>query len=714
MIITKLKNSLFYKELINNYFILGFSVVLLVFSINYPIGFLLLFLLLYYLNKKNKLILKINLFLMTIVLLIFIVNSLLIRDKQYTKFYGVVTHINEKEYYNELTVRNGLEKVLIYDYSLAKIELGDRINAEGENKKLESNNNRYEFNYKEYLLSKKIVSIIKVNNVKIDNNKVNGFNIIYIIRKYMYKYIDGFDILSQRYIKGLVFGDTSKFSDNVNESIRINGISHLFAISGLHIQLLISILEFIIGKTKIRDKNKNKYICAFLFMYLIITYFAISVMRAIFMYYLKIINKKYKLKLSSLDIISILFILFILVNPLIIYNMSFKLSFLASFIIILLSQTIGELNIKLNSLSSLLVMTIIVQIGTLPIVINMNNSYNLFSIIANILFVNLITYIILPLSFIVIIVPFVSNIYKYILITFENINEYISTNLSINIDIPSFEGIDIILFYGLIILILTLRNRKLILLFCIFIIGFYFKTSLNIIGNVSFLSLYEGDATIIDLPLNKGIIVIDTGTGYGNTLSNHLKAKGIRKIDYLVLTHNHLDHNGEAGIILNEFNVSNLIVNAYDNSVFSKTTKTIKMKKGDSFSCNGYVFTCLNPSKNNYNENDNGLVLQTNIGGLEYLFLADVSKEIENKLDVIKIDVVKVGHHGSNTSTSEKFYQRINPTYVIITPGVNNKYGFPHKEVMKIFEKYKIYRTDIDKQIDINFFYKKSIISTLR
>ena len=648
------------------------------------------------------------------VLLIFIVNSLLIRDKQYTKFYGVVTHINEKEYYNELTVRNGLEKVLIYDYSLAKIELGDRINAEGENKKLESNNNRYEFNYKEYLLSKKIVSIIKVNNVKIDNNKVNGFNIIYIIRKYMYKYIDGFDILSQRYIKGLVFGDTSKFSDNVNESIRINGISHLFAISGLHIQLLISILEFIIGKTKIRDKNKNKYIFTFLFVYLIITYFAISVMRAIFMYYLKIINKKYKLKLSSLDIISILFILFIIVNPLIIYNMSFKLSFLASFIIILLSQTIGELNIKLNSLSSLLVMTIIVQIGTLPIVINMNNSYNLFSIIANILFVNLITYIILPLSFIVIILPFVSNIYKYILITFENINEYISTNLSINIDIPSFEGIDIILFYGLIILILTLRNRKLILLFCIFIIGFYFKTSLNIIGNVSFLSLYEGDATIIDLPLNKGIIVIDTGTGYGNTLSNHLKAKGIRKIDYLVLTHNHLDHNGEANIILNEFNVSNLIVNAYDNSVFSKTTKTIKMKKGDSFSCNGYVFTCLNPSKNNYNENDNGLVLQTNIGGLEYLFLADVSKEIENKLDVIKIDVVKVGHHGSNTSTSEKFYQRINPTYVIITPGVNNKYGFPHKEVMKIFEKYKIYRTDIDKQIDINFFYKKSIISTLR
>ena len=109
------------------------------------------------------------------------------------------------------------------------------------------------------------------------------------------------------------------------------------------------------------------------------------------MHYLKLINKRYDLKLSSLDIISVLFILFIIANPLVVYNMSFKLSFLASFIIILISQTMAIYNVNINGVYSMILMTVVVQIGTFPIVINLNNSYNLFSILANILFVYLIS-----------------------------------------------------------------------------------------------------------------------------------------------------------------------------------------------------------------------------------------------------------------------------------------------------------------------------------
>ena len=139
-----------------------------------------------------------------------------------------------------------------------------------------------------------------------------------------------------------------------------------------------------------------------------------------------------------------------------------------------------------------------------------------------------------------------------------------------------------------------------------------------------------------------------------------------------------------------------------------------KIKAGDEFVCSGYTFECLNPVINNGNENDNSIVIKTKIGGLNYLFLGDASKEVEDALLIDeKIDIVKVGHHGSKTSTSESFYNRINPTYVIITPGMNLKYGFPHNEALEILDKYRVYRTDLHKQINVKFFKNKSIILTV-
>jgi len=711
VIITKLKNSSYYKQLLNNFFLVALDVVILLYSFDYYLCFILLGVYNIYIFKRNKNLYKIMFFLLITISLVYLIYRVVIRDKGYSEVTGIVMKIEEKEGYNKLIIKKGIYKVIVYDYSFAKLDIGDKIYAKGENKKIIKNSNEYEFNYFNYLISDKTVSIIKGNVLNVKSS-VN----IYLIRKYIYKYIDRFDDLSSSYIKALVFGDTSVMDEGSKEEIQINGISHLFAISGLHISLIISILETILKKLFKNNKELNikKIICVCLGVYMILTYFAISVLRAIFMYYLKVINEKYRLKLSSLDIISIILILFILVNPLIVYNISFKLSFLASFIIILLSQTLKIYNIKLKGIYSLMIMTIVVQIGTFPIVINMGNTYNVFSIITNIIFVNLITYIILPFSFIVVLLPFFSDLYKYTLISFEKVNSIFANDFVLNIDIPSFSNFEIIMFYLLLILLLMYRNKKIILFSICFIIIFWYKADLNVVGKVSFLSLYEGDAIVIDLPFNDGIVIIDTGTGQNETLSSYLKAKGIRNIDYLVLTHNHLDHNGEAKTIISNFNVSNIIVHAYDNSVYSKLENSIKFNEGDSFTCNGYVFRCINPSIDTNDENNNALVFETSIGGLNYLFLSDISKEIEEKLiPSLKIDIVKVGHHGSKTSSSEEFYQRINPEYVIITPGDNLKYGFPHQEALDVLEKYKVYRTDLHKQINVNFFKNKSIITTV-
>lgn len=519
-------------------------------------------------------------------------------------------------------------------------------------------------------------------------------------------------MLSESYIKGFLFGDTSLFSEEVGQSIQTNSISHLFAISGLHISIIISILEKIFTKMIKDDKKRENIICIVIGLYLLVNYFAVSISRAIVMYYLKIFNKRKNLKFSSLDIISMTFTLFLLLNPFLFYSISFQLSFLASFSIILYSESIKILpkkDITSNNIINNLAMTVYVQIMTFPMTINMNNSFNILSPFVNIIFIALVSYIILPMSFFTFFFPFCKYIYEYILKTFEFLNVQFA-RLSINITMPSMTVIAGIIFYVLLYLLINnYKNLKIYLLCLIGIFVYFNKANLNIIGKVSFIALPEGDAIVIDLPLNKGVVLIDTGISTTDDLTNYLKASGIRKIDYLVLTHNHDDHNGKAGEILDEFNVSKIIVSEYDNSRYRYTNKTIIVRGGDKFLLNGYEFNVLAPNENK-NTNDNGIVIYTKLGSLKYLFLADVGKEVEETLPVIDVDIVKAGHHGSSTSTSSSFYSRINPKYVIITSGYNNKYGFPHKDTLNTLNGKKIYRTDEDNQINVLFTSIGSIV----
>ena len=103
------------------------------------------------------------------------------------------------------------------------------------------------------------------------------------------------------------------------------------------------------------------------------------------------------------------------------------------------------------------------------------------------------------------------------------------------------------------------------------------------------------------------------------------------------------------------------------------------------------------------NENDNSNVIYTKMNGYKFMFMADAGtekeKDILNEYDISDIDVLKVGHHGSKTSSSRTFIDEINPKYSIISVGKNNRYGHPNKEVLNTLENSKIYRTDQDGSI---------------
>ena len=173
--------------------------------------------------------------------------------------------------------------------------------------------------------------------------------------------------------------------------------------------------------------------------------------------------------------------------------------------------------------------------------------------------------------------------------------------------------------------------------------------------------------------------------------------------------HGDFDHMGEAINLVENFKVEKVIFNCGSyNELEKEVIKILNKKKIKYYSC----IKELNIDKNNLyflqtkeydNENDNSNVIYTELNGYKFMFMGDASstteKEIMSIYNLPDIDVLKVGHHGSRTSSSEEFINVIDPKYSIISVGKNNRYGHPNKEVLNNLEKSKIYRTDQDGSI---------------
>ena len=269
------------------------------------------------------------------------------------------------------------------------------------------------------------------------------------------------------------------------------------------------------------------------------------------------------------------------------------------------------------------------------------------------------------------------------------------------------------------IIILILNNIKnkrytyiLIIIFVLLLHHYirYFDFNTRVI----FINVGQGDSILLEFPHNKNIL-IDSGGNYSNSdisrniISPFLKSEGIYKLDYYIGTHGDYDHMGEAINLVNNFNVEKVIFNCGPyNDLEKELIKVLDKKKIKYYSC----IKELNIDKNKLyflqtkeydNENDNSNVIYTELNGYKFMFMGDAGatteKEIINKYNLSNIDVLKVGHHGSKTSSGKEFINEINPKYSVISVGKNNRYGHPNKEVLNTLENSKIYRTDEDGSI---------------
>ncbi len=241
------------------------------------------------------------------------------------------------------------------------------------------------------------------------------------------------------------------------------------------------------------------------------------------------------------------------------------------------------------------------------------------------------------------------------------------------------------------------------------ILVFYIYNLYSFIPKIYYINVGQGDSIL--LRNKRTNILIDTGTSNirNNDKFLYLNSVGVKRIKYLILSHGDHDHCGEAINLVNNYKVEHVIFNCGPyNDLENELIKALDKKKIPYYSCIKELYIDNNKlyflQTNIYdNENDNSNVIYTELNGYKFLFMGDASitteEEIMKNYNLLDIDVLKVGHHGSKTSSSNSFINEINPKYSIISVGKNNRYGHPNKEVLENLENSKIYRTDQDGSI---------------
>ena len=608
-------------------------------------------------------------------------------------FTGIVTTIVKKENSFKLTIK-GKEKLIVYISNIENIELGDKVVVKGEYtlpKKATIPNN---FDYQKYLYNNHIFYIMYAKELKIIKKNQN---ITFNIKKYILDKTSNYT--NNGYLNAFIIGDKTDLE--FYETYQNNGISHLFALSGMHI----SMLSLIIYKLVNKFKHKHLIVIMFLLFYITLTNFSASILRTIIFFIILKLNKKLDLNISTKNTLLITLSIIMIYNPLIVFDIGFQYSGLVTFGLIVSTKYY-----KKNYFYNLFITSFIALLFSVPITLYNNYELNLLSILNNLINVPLITFVIYPLSLLTFLLKFLEPIYNLTINLLEFINN-ISRIFSLNIIVPKVHIIFYLIYYLLIYLYIESNNKKYILIACLYLLSFKLKPFIDRNNYVYYLDVGQGDSSLIIY--NDIVVMNDTGGTSNYNVSSGciklMKSLGYSHIDYLILTHGDFDHMGDSIYLINNYKVKNVVLNNDSfNELETNLIKELKNKKikyyqnVEKIPISNNIITILNTEEYD-NENDNSNVIYIELNNYNFMFMGDAGvdkeKDILERYNISNIDVLKVGHHGSKTSSSKSFINKIKPKYSIISVGKNNRYGHPNKEVLNNLDHSKIYRTDEDGSI---------------
>ncbi len=636
---------------------------------------------------------------------------------------------------------------------LASLKVGMICRIEGQLLIPNKARNFNSFDYKKYLYYKKIHWIFSPTSLSLQNctqQAPSPYERLLLIRGQGINYIEKhFPKETIGIAQALIYGERGYIDDELISSYQSLGLVHLLAISGLHVGLLTGAIFYIGIRMGFTRESVTHSLLCLLPIYTIVAGAAPSVIRAALMLMILLSCIRWK-KIYPIDSIGIACFFMVLVNPYHVFEVGFQLSFIVSLGLILSSKTI--ILRAGNPLTQTLAVTVIAQLCSFPIIIFYFYEVSLLSIPFNLLFVPVYSVIILPLSILSLLLhilyePIGLSLMFLLKMILNVLNKFALYGAEVKLLSLTLGKPHIFFLVGYFVLLLIIfimwerSNLKQIVVSIILIVTLSVvdlnEKLLDPFGKITFIDIGQGDSILIELPFNKGTYLIDTGpktldfateewekkrrtfdTGK-DILLPYLKSVGIRKIDKLIITHGDLDHIGNAELLLQELTIGELILGTgpiekeFEQQLvkiaYEMGIPISEVAAGDFWKSGDYSFYVLAPYGDEQTSNDRSIVIYSEMGGLKWLFTGDLEEVGENRLfatfRTLPVDVLKVGHHGSNSSTSEQFLEHIKPKISIISAGVKNRYNHPNSEVLnRLLEKEsKILRTDQHGAIQYKF-----------
>lgn len=562
-----------------------------------------------------------------------------------------------------IVLKTDLTKIKVYG-KLLDYDVGDEVELEVDYFEMMKATNENGFNYQNYLYSQGITSNATLKRL------IKGQKNMTFFQKIQSKMKD--DVIGS-YAKMFILGIKDNTISDYYQQLMDLSIVHLFALSGLHIhilqKLIKKILIFLLPETSI---NYISLIIIGLYMYMIP--YNISFMRAYLVMVLGTLFKKY---LNQLDCLSVVAMFFILMNPYVIYNLSFIFSYFMYLVIILINR---------HKYSNVLI-----YLASVPIIISIQYRINVLSLVLGIVLTPMISFLYQLLWGYLFFGNYLKPVISIVIDGLNNITTFSSDfSFYLNFAKPSlFFILSYYFIYFKMLLKINVKQRidREILLLLSVIIMFYFKPYYQIYGQVVMIDVGQGDCFLIQQPFNQGNILIDTG-GLQNkdlaalTLIPYLHSVGIFKLDYVFISHDDFDHCGAYESLSKQIPIGQTI-----------TSYQEKMQIGN-------VLIEMLKTEPSDDVNDSSLVFIATVNHIKYLFTGDISSKVEYQLiknyPNLQVDVLKVSHHGSNGGTSAAFLNLLKPKIALLSCGKNNFYGHPHDQVITRLNDYgvKIYRSD--------------------
>ena len=686
---------------------------------------------------------------------IYVYNKNLNYESKYKKYDNknisiegtIISDIEEKEYNYTFTIRTKDDYFLVNlkkNKEEISLEYGDKLQISGEYQEPNKARNYKGFDYKNYLKINKIYGIIRVDlytNIIIKHQK-NLSNFKLLIHKIREKLKENIQELltKETYALGIgiLIGDNSRINEKIVEDFKNSNLSHMLAVSGAHINYVVLTVSILFTKKRAGIKAQRVVTIMMMLFFMELTQMTSSVVRAGISCIIYMLASLLYRKADVINAMAISTLLILLNNPFKLFDIGFQLSYACTLGIILFCKLINIplKNKLLKYLKDSIIISISANIFIIPIMMYQFNTISLTFILSNLLAGPLLGISII-LEIIVLLISFMSiniaaipaKVLNILLILIINIANWFSNIEISKIYVITPQIISIVAYYLICAaIILKQKNRKIIVIIMLTVLIInLFPTPKKL--RINFIDVGQGDSTLIRTETNK-VILIDSG---GSTASSsfdvgnkvllpYLLDRRIKKIDFIIVSHFDADHCQAFETVIDNINVRKVVVCKQSmitqeylniiNKCKKKNIKIIVVERGDKLKIDKRTeFEILHPGERFLDDGKGGLNANAIVCKMNYklnngkifsmLFTGDIEVEAEKELEQVygkklKADILKIAHHGSKTSSREKFIKLVSPKIALIGVGENNKFGHPADITLERLEKenVKVYRTD--------------------